>query len=118
MVTFRLVFNSRTRIIALGASYVMFLRLLHRYVLALMPCGVCCQISEELPDVPLYYDAGRLASTCRLSVPPILDLRWETVHVRTRRLVRYITPGADTICIWETLISSVVPSISQMYSTV
>ncbi|XP_037094169.1 probable tRNA (guanine(26)-N(2))-dimethyltransferase [Pollicipes pollicipes] len=37
--------------------------------------GVLSVISEELPDVPLYYDAGRLASTCRLSVPPMLDLR-------------------------------------------
>ncbi|KAF0290194.1 putative tRNA (guanine(26)-N(2))-dimethyltransferase [Amphibalanus amphitrite] len=37
--------------------------------------GVLSVIREELPDVPLYYDAGRLASTCRLSVPPMLDLR-------------------------------------------
>lgn len=37
--------------------------------------GVLSMVREELLDVPLYYDAGRLASTCRLSVPPMLQLR-------------------------------------------
>lgn len=46
--------------------------------------GVLSVVSEELPDVPLYYTLDQLSSTIRCSTPSLLQLRSALLHAGFR----------------------------------